>query len=563
MHLALQRWRTSPGYELSQSPWKRHSQTRKRSDSRGLTERDEAMEETEGADDFAMKGKWVKKPKWHPVLLMASKKTLSAVDYVLFFGSLLLTLLVGMYQAWKGRRDSAEEMLVASKGLSLPPVVLSLAATYLSAIVLLGTPAEIYANGSEWWMQIVGYTVGTVLATLVFVPVLHPPKFASLYTYLEMRFESKLMRWTGTLLYILGTTLYMGLGLYAPVIAVSSVTDFPEWIGIAVCGGLCTVYTAIGGLKAVVWTDAIQIFLMLAGILAVIIYGVVDVGGFQQVWNIAQEYNRTEFFNTSLSPFERHSFWWIFLSITCTWFTVNGPTQSAMQRYNSVPTMRKAQLSVLLVIPIGVGIISLSCFSGLVAFASYKGCDPLKAGLIKKKDEIIPYFVMDKLGHLVGLPGVFLACLFAGALSTISSGMNSVAAVILESVQQTSFGKHLSPKQTATYTKLIATGSGLVTIALAFAVGILGAGLMQMVVTITAVTSGPTLALFLTAVLFPFVNKHGAFVGVIASLATTSWLGFGAYIVGVPGPIPLDSSVDACNFNVTPSPTSLPPDIDE
>ena len=67
-------------------------------------------------------------------------------------------------------------------------------------------------------------------------------------------------------------------------------------------------------------------------------------------------------------------------------------------------------------IPIGVGIISLSCFSGLVAFASYEGCDPLKAGLIKKKDEIIPYFVMDKLGHLVGLPGVFLACLFAGAL---------------------------------------------------------------------------------------------------------------------------------------------------
>ena len=82
-------------------------------------------------------------PSSHPVLLMALKKTLSAVDYVLFFGSLLLTLLVGMYQAWKGRRDSAEEMLVSSKGLSLSPVVLSLAATYLSAIVLLGkTNAE-------------------------------------------------------------------------------------------------------------------------------------------------------------------------------------------------------------------------------------------------------------------------------------------------------------------------------------------------------------------------------------------------------------------------------------
>ncbi|CAG0882592.1 unnamed protein product [Darwinula stevensoni] len=468
---------------------------------------------------------------------MVSKKTLSAVDYVLFFGSLLLTLLVGMYQAWKGRRDSAEEMVVVSKGLSLPPIVLSLAATYISAIILLGTPAEIYANGSTWWTQIFGYAFGTTLAALIFVPVLHSLRLTSLFSYLEMRFESKLMRWTGTLLYLFGTTLYMGVGLYAPVIAVSSVTDFPEWVGIAVCGSMCTVYTAVGGLKAVVWTDALQIFLMLAGVLAVIIYGVVDVGGFQQVWSIAEQYNRTEFFN-------------------------------------------------------------------------YEECDPLKAGLIQKKDEIIPFFVMDKLGHLVGLPGVFLACLFAGALSTLSSGMNSVAAVILETIRQTRFGKHLNAKQTATYTKLIvqslycgcspiATGSGLVTMALAFMAGQLGGGIMQMVVTVTAVTSGPTLALFLTAVLFPFVNKHipsdqslffpwlflndgyeselqlpckfeyekkyvqGAFAGVIASLAMTSWLGFGSYIMGVPGPIPLDSSVRGCDFNVTIKPPPPSPNLDE
>ena len=69
---------------------------------------------------------------------MPSKQTLSSVDYALFFGSLLLTLLVGMHQAWRGRRDSAEEMVAASKGMPLPVVVLSMAATYIAAIVLLG-----------------------------------------------------------------------------------------------------------------------------------------------------------------------------------------------------------------------------------------------------------------------------------------------------------------------------------------------------------------------------------------------------------------------------------------
>ncbi|CAG0904930.1 unnamed protein product [Darwinula stevensoni] len=170
---------------------------------------------------------------------------------------------------------------------------------------------------------------------------------------------------------------------------------------------------------------------------------------------------------------------------------------------------------------------------------------------------------MDKLGRFVGLPGVFLASLFAASLSTLSSGMNSVAAVILEAVRETQFGKHLSDHRTATYTKLIATGSGVVTMALAFVVGRTGGGILQMVVIVTSITAGPTLCLFLTAVLCPFVNKHGAIAGVMASLATTSWLGFGSYIAGVPGPTPLHSSVDRCPFNVSVTPPPPPPDLDK
>ena len=66
------------------------------------------------------------------------QKTLSAIDYAVFVGSLLLTLLIGLYHAWKGRKDSAKELVVASKGLSLGPITLSLVATYMSAILLLG-----------------------------------------------------------------------------------------------------------------------------------------------------------------------------------------------------------------------------------------------------------------------------------------------------------------------------------------------------------------------------------------------------------------------------------------
>ena len=72
--------------------------------------------------------------------------------------------------------------------------------------------------------------------------------------------------------------------------------------------------------------------------------------------------------------------------------------------------------SVLWNIPGMVALMFLAAFAGLVIFAVYVDCDPLKAGYIKKKDQIIPYYVMDKLGHLKGLPGIFLATLFSGAL---------------------------------------------------------------------------------------------------------------------------------------------------
>ncbi|CAG0895446.1 unnamed protein product [Darwinula stevensoni] len=471
-------------------------------------------------------------------------KTLSVIDYAVFAGSLLLTLLIGLYQAWKGRKDSAKELVVASKGLSLGPITLSLVATYMSAVLLLGTPAEIYANGTQWWITIIGFMIGIPLASLIFLPIFYRLKPTSIFQYFELRYNSKMVRTFASLLYVFQMTLYMGVALYAPVVAVTAMTTIPEWLAIGVAGAICTLYTAIGGLRAVVWTDVFQVSIMVAGMLIIVIYGTVLVGGIHEVWRINAEYQRVTFFNFSGDIFERHTFWWIVSNTAIGWMLVHGANQASVQRYCSLPTIGQARWALLLNVPGVVTLVCLACAAGVVIFANYADCDPLKAGIIQKKDEIIPYFVTDKLGHLTGLPGVFLACLFSGALSTLSSGLNSLAAVTWEDgVKQFHWGRQLDESKAVLLTKLLSALYGVIAIGLALLAGKLG-GVLQVCVTVTSVIAAPLLVLFLSS---------GVVSGALVALMVASWIGFGSFIVGTPKPEPLPSSIRDCpsHFNLT------------
>ncbi|CAG0923888.1 unnamed protein product [Notodromas monacha] len=347
---------------------------------------------------------------------MTAMKHLSVADYAVFFGSLVAALAIGIWQAVKYRHESQKDMLVISSGMHLVPITLSLMATYQSAILILGTPAEIYANGSEWITAILGCIIGIPLASVVFVPIFYKLKLTSVNEYFEFRFRSKAVRILGSFLFLAQNLLYMGVALWAPVIAISSVTSMPEWVAILTAGGICTIYTAVGGLRAVVWTDAFQVVVMFLGLLVIIVYGTIQVGGAGEVWRIASENDRANLFNISFDPYERHSFLWILLNTGIAWMLIHGANQSSVQRYSSCKTLNQAIITLMLNVPGVIILVLMACIAGLVLFANYVHCDPLKSGIIKSKDQIIPFFVVDQLGDLSGLPGIFMACLFSGAL---------------------------------------------------------------------------------------------------------------------------------------------------
>ncbi|XP_070393598.1 sodium-coupled monocarboxylate transporter 2-like [Dermacentor albipictus] len=472
------------------------------------------------------------------------------VDYAVLGAMLSVSSGIGLYFAWRDRRDqSNQSFLLGNRQLGLLPVSLSMMASLQSATTVLGYPAEMYYRGTQFWVAIFGLAISNVIAAEVFLPVFYRLQLTSVNSYLERRFNSIAVRLLGSLSFIVNTMLYMGVVLYGPSLALESVTGFPVWSSIVVIGLICTLYTALGGMKAVVWTDAFQMTVMLVGMLSVVVWGAMKVGGLGHVWETAVSGGRVQFFNTQLDVHHSGSLWTVLFGTTFVWLASYGTSQTQVQRFCSVSSIKKAKAALYINIP-GVMInISLSCLAGLVIYAHYADCDPLKAGKISNPDQLVPYFVMKTISGVPGLPGLFVACVFSSALSTLSSGFNSLAAVTWEDF----LVRHLrlTPRQEAYVTKLVAALYGLLTIGLAFVAGTVGS-ILKAAFAMSGALSGPLLGVFTMGLFFPLSNKKGALAGLLLGEAMCMWVVVGSLLYGSPSE-DLPTSVEGCEAGLLPA----------
>lgn len=222
----------------------------------------------------------------------SAQKHFTTADYVIFAVLLAASMGIGVYYALTGgRQRTTQEFLLADRSMSCLPVSLSLIASFQSAVAIIGVPAEIYTNGTQYWCIGFAYVLGLLIPAHVFIPMFYRLHLSSAYQYLEMRF-SKAVRICGTVTFIFQMVIYMGVCVYTPAFALNAVTGFELWGTVLATGLVCTLYTALGGLKAVIWTDVFQTVVMFAGQLAVIVVGVLQTGGPTEVWRKVREGNR-------------------------------------------------------------------------------------------------------------------------------------------------------------------------------------------------------------------------------------------------------------------------------
>ncbi|NP_001167196.1 sodium-coupled monocarboxylate transporter 2 isoform X2 [Salmo salar] len=480
-------------------------------------------------------------------------------DYVVFACLFAVSSGIGVFFAVKERKNPSSEFLVGGRQMTCGPVALSLTASFMSAVTVLGAPSDVYRSGGSFVLFGVAYTFVVIATAELFVPVFYRSGITSTYEYLERRF-CKGVRMAATLIYILQTILYTGVVVYAPALALNQVTGFNLWGSIFATGVVCTFYCTLGGLKAVVWTDAFQMVVMVVGFMTVLVQGTRKTGGAASVWEVAKNGNRLDIFDFDPDPLRRHTFWTISIGGTFTWLGIYGVNQSTIQRCISCKTETHAKLALYFNLLGLLVILVCAVFSGLIMYAFYANCDPWTAQSVTAPDQLMPYFVMEILGGYPGLPGLFVACAFSGTLSTVAASINALATVTYEDfVKQCC--TNLSNKASGWISKGLCIVFGVACTTMAVAASYMG-GIVQAALSIHGMCGGPMLGLFSLGIVFPWTNSMGAAGGLTVGIALSFWAGVGAFIYPALdiNTRPLSLSIEGClQPNSSDPTTSVPP----
>ncbi|XP_053657639.1 sodium-coupled monocarboxylate transporter 1-like [Anopheles marshallii] len=482
-------------------------------------------------------------------------------DYVVFVLMLLICIVIGIFfgyqdhQKHKRRREQARresealDYLVGGRKMQIFPVSVSLVASWISGISLLGTSTEIYVYGTQYCYIVFAVIIMGFALHHIFLPVFHELQITSAYEYLQRRFDQR-MRLFGSILFTVACLLWMPIVIYVPALAFNQVTGLSIHVVTPIVCMICVFYTSIGGLKAVVWTDVIQSGVTLLALLAVLIKGTYDIGGPAEVLHRNIAGDRLEIPIIDPDPTLRHSIWIILIGAPV-WFCYGvSCSQDMVQRFLSLPTLNDARKA-LKGFVIGWIVVNLIFFLlGILVYATYYRCDPLTTQLARAKDQLLPLFVMETFAAYPGMTGVFVAGIFSAALSSLSSALNALSAITLEDFCKPYCKKPLTEKQIGYIMRGSVLIYGALSVLLSLLVEHLGT-VMQLTMTLSSASGAPLFGLFVMGILMPWVNGTGALYGGVTGLFVMLYMCYKAQYSIASGSRTFDTkpvSVEECSY---------------
>ncbi|XP_041977168.1 sodium-coupled monocarboxylate transporter 1 [Aricia agestis] len=473
-------------------------------------------------------------------------------DYTVLASMLLISCGIGVFYGYFSgeKATTGDDFLLGGSSMGTFPMALSLGASFITAIELLGNPAEMYIAGAQFWMICLAFLFIIPVTSHLYLPVFMRLRLTSCYEYLEVRF-CKGIRVYASGLYMLQMILYTAVAVYAPALALSDVTGLNTYLAVSVVYVVCIFYASQGGMKAVIMTDTFQTAVLLGSLAAILALGSVKEGGFDGIWSYAGRTDRMHFFDMNPDPTVRHSFWSVVVGGTIYWISMFCANQASVQKYLSVEKISQARVA-LWVSALGlIAVYSVNFATGALLAAHYAGCDPIQAGLVNGSDRLLPLYVISQLGEARGMPGFFVAGIFAASLGTVASALNSLAAIACQDLAKGLLGITLPEDKGAAIARWVCLACGALSFALVFIVERLGP-VLQLALSFNGMAGGISLGLFSLGMLFPWANAKGAVAGGICGLLVVVIVGGGAQIVQIPLTT-LPTSIENCTetFNLT------------
>jgi len=483
--------------------------------------------------------------------------SLGLLDWVVCGG--YFAVVFGLSLWFARRQRTTEQYFVGGRRMPWFAVGLSLFATTFSALSFVGLPREAAYDDYHLFLAIlfIPLWVAPVVGWL-FVPLYHRLHLTSAYEYLERRFNRPL-RLAGSLLYGLYALGWMGSILYAVGVILQPMLGLTNqqmtWTVIAL-GLFITIYTALGGIEAMVWTDVVRSVVLLGSMTTVLVLALARIdGGWQTVWRLGLQHGKFQMFDLRFDPTVRNNFYSACAFGLFVYLGAHATGQPSVQRYLATPTVAAAWWSLAVRgLAIAVGCL-LFFLVGSTLFAFYHQGLPSSAAPgsgfpdLPRQDQLLPHFVLTELA-VPGLAGLLLAGLFAATMSTVESGINSLAALV---------ANDWFPRQTLRVreSRWVSALFGLGVIGAAQLVPLLGKNVFDIIITISGALFGPLLGVFLLGMLVPRANARGALIGVAAGglgLAAALWTSLSPWWFGAVTCVPTIAVGALASFLFPPPP---------
>ena len=440
---------------------------------------------------------------------------LSAIDIAILAAYCVVVVGMGIYYTRKCR--TAEEFMVAGRSIPAWAAGLAIMSTYTSSISYIATPGKAY--DTNWQPIIFSRAIFPVawLACRYAVPYYRRMKLLSVYEFLEERVGAwgRVYAALSFLLYIVGRTAVI---LYLVSLLLSQFLDWPIAMIIVVIGVVTIVYTLLGGMESVMWTDVMQSIIMIGGLLfCVVSLSWRILTGPEPLIQIAVDAHKFSLGSWDLSLSSRTIWVMIIYGVTENLRNLLAD-QNFVQKYSSVPTEREARRSIWIAMLIYIPMTAIFLYIGTALFAFYSTGSA--GGAVTKGDEAFPHFIATQLP--VGLKGLILAAVLAAAMSTVDSALNCSATVLLMDFYKRYINPQVSDRASLRCLRVTTVVWGL--LGTAFAILMIRAkSALDIWWQISGIFGGGILGLFLLSLLRVRLSWRRGLIAITVSVAVISW----------------------------------------
>ena len=438
---------------------------------------------------------------------------------------ILLAYMAGVVAlgTWVGRATrSAADFMLGGRDLPWWVILFSIVATETSTVTFLSIPGFAFGQNMTWLQIAIGFLIGRFVVSFLLLPQYFKGNFFTAYEVLDQRFGGATKQ-AASLMFIVTRTLADGLRLFLSAIVLQEMTGIPMYWAVTVIGVATIIYTYFGGMRAVLWTDSLQFMVYMAGaMLAFVLLLNKFPGGWEQLVSVGQEAGKLRIFDFAHDWSNAYSLWAGLIGGIFVTLGSHGVDQMMVQRYLSARNLSDARKALIASGFVVVAQFALFLLIGVGLFVFYELTPPEVA--FERADRVFARFILDEIP--TGVLGVLLGAIFAAAMSTLSSSLNSCATAATNDLYFPLMGREAGPEQKLRVIRIFTAIFGILQIAVGIAGQWLKSTVVSSVLGIAAFTTGIVLGVFFLGIFTDRVGQKAALTGLVVGLVGMTWIFF-------------------------------------